>query len=197
MFFSRCHVHGHLRLLMPFIISIYLKFMFEVDLNPFPTKVPILFPRKVQKNLCFFGAFMGHKIGTLVRNGLISCDFWCYSLCVCVFISFHRKGFWLNKTNGNKQRRYTEEILLYKYLCRLVIDNHSRNLQTNNCSKECQSNRAESREVKDNSYTFQKPSVKARNIATFLLTKLGSRSSRSTRANIGELHFTERGALTR
>ena len=39
--------------------------------------------------------------------------------------------------------------------------------------------------------------VNARSMATFLLTNLGSRSSRSTKANIGELHYTERGALTR
>ena len=75
MFLSQCHIHGHLRLLMRYIISINLKFMFEVDLNPFPIKVPILYLLKTPKNLCFFGAFMGYKMGTLVGNGLFSCNF--------------------------------------------------------------------------------------------------------------------------
>ena len=39
--------------------------------------------------------------------------------------------------------------------------------------------------------------VKVQSIASFLLTKLGSRSSRSTKANISKLHYTERGDLTR
>ena len=39
--------------------------------------------------------------------------------------------------------------------------------------------------------------VKVQSIATFLLTNLGSRSSRSTKANISKLHYIERGALTR
>ena len=39
--------------------------------------------------------------------------------------------------------------------------------------------------------------IKEQSIAAYLLTNLGSRSSRSTKANIGELHHTEMGALTR
>ena len=81
--------------------------------------------------------------------------------------------------------------MLRKYFCvknlrRHVIDNYSRDLQASNCAKEFQLNRAEPREVKDNSYK----------LSTFLLTNLGSRSSRSTKANIGKLHYTEKGTLT-
>ena len=39
--------------------------------------------------------------------------------------------------------------------------------------------------------------VKTWNIATFLLANLESPSSRSTKANNGELHYTERNALTK
>ena len=39
--------------------------------------------------------------------------------------------------------------------------------------------------------------VNAQNKATFLLPNLRSRSSHITRANIGQLHYNERGALTR
>ena len=38
-----------------------------------------------------------------------------------------------------------------KNFCRHVIDNYSRDLQTSNCAKECQLNRTEPQEVKDNS----------------------------------------------
>ena len=39
--------------------------------------------------------------------------------------------------------------------------------------------------------------VKAQIIATLLLANIGSRSSRSTKASIGEQHYIERSALTR
>ena len=44
----------------------------------------------------------------------------------------------------------------FKYLCRHVIDNHSRNLRAGNCTKECQLNRAEPGESKENSYKRSK-----------------------------------------
>ena len=81
----------------------------------------------------------------------------CVCACVCLFISFHRKDFsWMNKTiNVVSQVQASDGMLrkyfCVKYLCRHVIDNHSRNLQASNCAKECQLNREEPREAKDNS----------------------------------------------
>ena len=70
------------------------------------------------------------------------------------------------------------KLLWVKFLRRHFINNHSRDLRASNCSRKTgQLNRAEPREVKDNSQNFQKPTVKARSIATFLLTNLGSRSA--------------------
>ena len=58
-----------------------------------------------------------------------------------------------------------------KDLCGRVKDSHRRNLRTSNCAKECQLNRAKQRGVKDNSYKLsEKPTVKGRSIAGFLLT---------------------------
>ena len=39
--------------------------------NPIVTNVPILYPLKTPENLRFSGVFRGHKIGTLIRSGLI------------------------------------------------------------------------------------------------------------------------------
>ena len=78
------------------------------------------------------------------------------TVCVCVFISFHHKSFsWLNKTinvvpvvqvSDGMLRKY----FCIKYLCRHVIDNHSRTFKLTTV-QECQLNRAEPREIKDNS----------------------------------------------
>ena len=95
-------------------------------------------------------------------------------------------------------RVQASDVMLKKFFCaKYLIDNHSTDFQTSNSTKECQFNRAKPREVKSNSLKISKPTVKARSIANFLLTKVESCSSRSTRANIGELHYTEKGALTR
>ena len=58
-----------------------------------------------------------------------------------------------NKCNAREQ---ASDVVLRKYFCvknlrRHVIDNNSRDLQTSNRAKECQLNRAEPRERKDNS----------------------------------------------
>ena len=82
----------------------------------------------------------------------------CMRACVpvCVFISFHRKGFsWLNKTLNVVPEVQVRDYMLrkyfcVKYFCRQIIDNHSRDLQANNCANDCQSNWAEPREVKNN-----------------------------------------------
>ena len=79
----------------------------------------------------------------------------CVYVCVCVCISFHHKGFWLNKANVVPEAQVSDGMLrkyfCVKCLCRHVIDNRSRNLQANNCAKECQLNPVEPQKTKYNS----------------------------------------------
>ena len=51
--------------------------------------------------------------------------------CVRVFISFH------NKCNARDQVSdvVLRKLLCVKYLCRHIIDNHSRDLQASNCAR--------------------------------------------------------------
>ena len=78
----------------------------------------------------------------------------CVCVCVRVCISFHHKGFsWLKQNNKCNARDHASDVVLRKLLCvkhprHHVIDNHSRDLWT---VQERQLNRAEPREVKDNS----------------------------------------------
>ena len=56
----------------------------------------------------------------------------------------------------NARDHQASDVVLRKYFCvknlrRHVIENHSRDLQASNSAKECQLNRAEPQEVKDNS----------------------------------------------
>ena len=58
-----------------------------------------------------------------------------------------------NKCNA---RDHVSDVILRKYFCvknlySHVIDNHNKDLQTSNCTRQCQINRADPREVKDNS----------------------------------------------
>ena len=62
--------------------------------------------------------------------------------------------------------------------------------------QESQLNRAEPREVKDNSQNFLKTNGKSAKY-NYPPHKPREPFSRSTRANIGELHYTKRGTLTR
>ena len=61
--------------------------------------------------------------------------------CMCVFISFHRRGLsWLKQNNRCNSRDQTSDVVLRKLLCvknlrRHVIDNHSRDLQASNCAR--------------------------------------------------------------
>ena len=43
----------------------------EVEVNPFPASIPVLYPLKTLENLWFSGVFRGYKFGTLAGNGLI------------------------------------------------------------------------------------------------------------------------------
>ena len=91
-----------------------------------------------------------------VRACVCACVVVCGCACVCVFISFHRKGFSrLKKTINEVPEVKVSNCMLRRYffvnyLCRHVIDNHCRNLQASNWAKECQLNREEPGEVKDN-----------------------------------------------
>ena len=74
---------------------------------------------------------------------------------VCVFISFHRRGFsWLKQNNKYNARDQASDVVLrkslfVKYIHHHIIDNHSRDLQASYLK--CQLNPAEPREIKDNS----------------------------------------------
>ena len=65
----------------------------------------------------------------------------CVCVCVCVCISFHCKGFsWLkqnDKCNARDQASdaVLRKLLCVKYLCRHIIDNHSRDHQASDCSR--------------------------------------------------------------
>ena len=61
---------------------------------------------------------------------------------VCVFISFHRKGYsWLNKAiNVVPEFKSAMDGMLWKYFCikdLRVKDIHKNNLQAGSCANEC------------------------------------------------------------
>ena len=61
-------------------------------------------------------------------------------VCVCVFISFHRRGFSWLKQNKCNARDQASDVVLRKSLCvkyihHHIIDNHSRDLQASNCAR--------------------------------------------------------------
>ena len=61
-------------------------------------------------------------------------------MCVCVFISFHRRGFSWLKQNKCNARDQASDVVLRKSLCvkyihRHIIDNHSSDLQASNCAR--------------------------------------------------------------
>ena len=62
------------------------------------------------------------------------------------------------------------KYLYAKYLCRHIIDNHCKDLQTSNYAKESQLKATRSKRQRFKA--FWKPIVKERSIATFLLTNL-------------------------
>ena len=90
------------------------------------------------------------------------------------------------------------KLLCVKYF-RRHIDNHSRDLQASSCArvsiKPGKATRSKRQLLK-----LSKPTVKARSIATFLLTNLGAvllTVTKWTAIIQVECHYTERGALTR
>ena len=83
----------------------------------------------------------------------ISC---CACVCVCVYFLSQYRLLLTEQNNKYNARDQAGDVVLWKYfcvknLCRYVIGNHNRDSQTSNSSKVSQLNRAESREVKDNS----------------------------------------------
>ena len=105
----------------------------------------------------------------------------CVCVCVCVCVYFLPLwGLLLTEQNNKCNARdqvsdvVLRKLLCVKYLRHHVIDNQSRDLPASNCAR-ASIRRAEPREVKDNSLNFfERPTVKARSIDTFLLTNLGS-----------------------
>ena len=146
-------------------------------------------------------------------------------VCECVCISFHRKGFsWLNKTinvmpefrsavvcwgnnsvstvirNGKSGKSAFLSVFYeygIKYLCRCLVDNHCRDLQSGNCAKECQLNRRSHEKQKITLINFLKTNGKSRSIAAFLLTNLGNRSDAAQGQILLNCHYTKKDTLTR
>ena len=83
-------------------------------------------------------------------------------VCVCVYLFPFTVNLLLTGQNNKcNARDWVSDGMLRKYLSvkglyRHIIDNHSRDLQASNCIKECQLNRAEPREVIDNSYKLSR-----------------------------------------
>ena len=84
----------------------------------------------------------------------------CVSVCVCVLISFHCKRLLTQQNNKCNSRVQIGDCIMWKYfcvtgLCLRVKDHrksvHRKSVQSSNCAKECQLNRAKPREVKCNS----------------------------------------------
>ena len=81
------------------------------------------------------------RLGSLHKTLLRVCACVCVCVCVCVCISFHHKCFsWLKQDNKCSARDQAsnvalKKLLCVKYLCRLIIDNHSRDLQASNCAR--------------------------------------------------------------
>ena len=62
--------------------------------------------------------------------------------------------------------------------------------------QKCQLNQAKPQEIKDNSYILsKKPTVKARNITTFLFTNLGSRPNSAHGQILSNCYYTEKSAF--
>ena len=80
-------------------------------------------------------------------------------VCVCIFSSTVKASPGWNKNECNARDQASDVVLrklfCVKYLRRQVIDNHSRDLKLATV-QECQLNRAEPQEIKENSYNFLK-----------------------------------------
>ena len=77
----------------------------------------------------------------LLLPGTVSFSTSC--VCVCVFMSFHRKGF---SCSSNARVQVRDDMLrkyfCLKYLCLYFKDDHRKNLQADNCAKEYQLHQA-------------------------------------------------------
>ena len=136
---------------------------------------------------------MIHKQGRNLRSrheGFLFC-FCMVSVCLFVFISFHRKSSWQNK---QKQQWYTEGrkciCIKHFFSASKIIIERTFKLAT---VKIFQWNRAKPPEVKYNTYNFSKPTVKVRSIATFILTNVGNRSYSVQGQILSETDTTLRG----
>ena len=85
----------------------------------------------------------------------------CGCVWVCIYFLSLKRLLLTEQNNNCYAKDQVSNTVLRKYfcvknLCRHIIDNHSRDLQASNCAKDCQLNRAEPREVKDNFWKFLK-----------------------------------------
>ena len=118
---------------------------------------------------------------------MCACVYVCVCVCVCAYFLFTVKASLTEQNNKCNTRVQVSNGMLWKYFrindfCLHVKGNHRKNLQAGSCAKECQLNWKKPREVKYNSYKLSKKTpLKARSIATFLLTNLGCRPESAQR----------------
>ena len=111
------------------------------------------------------GHIVRHK--RTITSSFLTCVCVCMCVCVCVcvcvyvcvYLLLSKRLLLTEQNNKSNAKDQICDVVLRKYscvknLCRHVIDNHSKDLITSNCAKECQLNRAEPREVRHNSLKF-------------------------------------------
>ena len=119
----------------------------------------------------------------------------CVYVCVCIF--FRRKGFsWLSKTT-NVMSEF-RSAMVFSAITTFVVTSKTIIAGTFKLAtvQKCQLNQAKPQEIKDNSYILsKKPTVKARNIATFLFANLGSCPNSAHGQILSNCYYTEKSAF--
>ena len=103
-----------------------------------------------------------------------------------------------NKCNARDQASdaVLRKLLCVKYVCRHVIDNHSRDLQASNCARVSIKPSRATRYKRQPLKIFKRPTAKARSTATFLLTNLGSRPAAVQRRTVTKWATTYKRTVT-
>ena len=114
------------------------KYRLKVNINPFFTSVPFLYPLKTSENLWFSDVFRGCKKGTYWRNGLINFQplFHSYTLC-CTNMTFNYPAGKYVLNQQNAARSVTQQEIEYSpaniYL--LKVNNRNTRKRCKICSK--------------------------------------------------------------
>ena len=113
--------------------------------------------RKQQLLFLDINLFLWNETSAVLDNKSLLDDVYLeHDFCVSFYILSAERLLLTEKNNKCNSRDQASDIVLRKYfcvknLCHHVIDNDSRDLQARHRAKMCHLNRAEPREVKDNS----------------------------------------------